>query len=423
MPRESRAPRSRLLVVDNSVFFRDVLAETLRGTVKALAVDSVKNCQEARSLLEQYKDQYLAVVSGLMLPDAEEGEMLDVALSHHIPAIALTSSLDAETRQKVMDKDVIDYFFKDQDGLQDVVNLVSRLLRNEHHKILVVDDSPTYCTYLKVLLQRQHYQVITAFTGEEAVDLLARDNDISMILLDYQLPGMSGYDVIRRIRKQFSSAQLPVIGVSGQMDQQIPAQILKCGANDFMYKGFTVEEFYSRINNMMDLLISVRELQDAAYKDFLTGLHNRQYFYPHANALIKEVDQKGLTMGLAMMDIDFFKKVNDTYGHNAGDEVLRVIANALQEHIRSDDLLIRLGGEEFCVVFTDMPENMMVQRLEVVRKSVEATIIEWEDKTLNVTISMGLKVREGEVLDDLLDAADKALYIAKESGRNQLVVA
>ena len=94
-------------------------------------------------------------------------------------------------------------------------------------KILVVDDSPTYCTYLKVLLQRQHYQVITAFTGEEAVDLLSRDNDISMILLDYQLPGMSGYDVIRRIRKQFSSAQLPVIGVSGQMDQQIPAQILK----------------------------------------------------------------------------------------------------------------------------------------------------------------------------------------------------
>jgi diguanylate cyclase (GGDEF)-like protein len=423
MPLESRAPRSRLLVVDNSVFFRDVLAETLRGKIKPLAVDSVKSCQEAQNLLEQYKDQYLAVVSGLMLPDAEEGEMLDVALRHHIPAIALTSSLDAETRQKVMDKDVIDYFFKDQDGLQDVVNLVSRLLRNEHHKILVVDDSPTYCTYLKVLLQRQHYQVITAFTGEEAVDLLSRDNDISMILLDYQLPGMSGYDVIRRIRKQFSSAQLPVIGVSGQMDQQIPAQILKCGANDFMYKGFTVEEFYSRINNMMDLLISVRELQDAAYKDFLTGLHNRQYFYPHANTLIKEVDQKGLTMGLAMMDIDFFKKVNDTYGHNAGDEVLRVIANVLQEHIRSDDLLIRLGGEEFCVVFTDMPEDMMVQRLETVRKSVEATMIEWEGKTLKVTISMGLKVREGEVLESLLDAADKALYIAKDSGRNQLVVA
>lgn len=423
MPLESRAPRSRLLVVDNSVFFRDVLAETLRGKIKPLAVDSVKSCQEAQNLLEQYKDQYLAVVSGLMLPDAEEGEMLDVALRHHIPAIALTSSLDAETRQKVMDKDVIDYFFKDQDGLQDVVNLVSRLLRNEHHKILVVDDSPTYCTYLKVLLQRQHYQVITAFTGEEAVDLLSRDNDISMILLDYQLPGMSGYDVIRRIRKQFSSAQLPVIGVSGQMDQQIPAQILKCGANDFMYKGFTVEEFYSRINNMMDLLISVRELQDAAYKDFLTGLHNRQYFYPHANTLIKEVDQKGLTMGLAMMDIDFFKKVNDTYGHNAGDEVLRVIANVLQEHIRSDDLLIRLGGEEFCVVFTDMPEDMMVQRLETVRKFVEATMIEWEGKTLKVTISMGLKVREGEVLESLLDAADKALYIAKDSGRNQLVVA
>jgi len=421
MPRQNRAPRSRILVVDNSMFFRDVLAETLRTQVKALAVDSVKSRQEACQLLQEHKGHYLAVISGLMLEDAAEGEMLSVALKEEVPTIALTSSLDAETRQKVMDKDVIDYFFKDQDGLQDVVNLVTRLLRNEQHKILVVDDSPTYCTYLKVLLQRQHYQVISAFTGEEAVDMLSRSNDISMVLLDYQLPGMSGYDVIRRIRKQFTSAQLPVIGVSGQMDQQIPAQILKCGANDFMYKGFTVEEFYSRINNMMDLLISVRELQDAAYKDFLTGLHNRQYFYPHANTLIKQSDEEHISIGLAMMDIDHFKKVNDTYGHNGGDEALKVVADKLKEHIRSEDLLARLGGEEFCVIFSDMTPDQMQQRLETIRQSIENTGIPLPEQNISVTISMGLCIRQSEDLEALMEKADQALYQAKANGRNQLI--
>lgn len=423
MSSQRREPRSRLLVVDNSIFFRDVLAETLRSKINQLAIDSVKSCQEAQQLLQTYPGQYLAVVSGLILADAEEGEMLDIALENHVPAIALTSALDAETRQKVMDKDVIDYFFKDQDGLQDVVDLVSRLLRNESHKVLVVDDSPTYCTYLKVLLQRQHYQVATAFSGEEAVDILSRANDISMVLLDYQLPGMSGYDVIRRIRKQFTSAQLPVIGVSGQMDQQIPAQILKCGANDFMYKGFTVEEFYSRINNIMDLLVSVRELQDAAYKDFLTGLHNRQYFYPHANSLLNKADKRNTNIGLAMMDIDHFKKVNDTYGHNGGDEVLKRVAELMQRKLRSEDLLARLGGEEFCIIFSDMPEDLMTQRLEEVREAIEQTEIELPEHTLSVTISMGLKVREQEDLEGLMEIADQALYQAKEGGRNQLVVA
>lgn len=422
MPEQSRPPRSRILVVDNSVFFRDVLTETLQTQVRELAVDSVKSCQEACALLEQHKGHYLAIISGLVLEDAPEGEMLNIALKAQIPSIALTSSLDADTRQKVMDKDVIDYFFKDQDGLQDVVNLVARLLRNEQHKILVVDDSPTYCTYLKVLLQRQHYRVITAFTGEEAVDMLSRDNDISMVLLDYQLPGMSGYDVIRRIRKQFTSAQLPVIGVSGQMDQQIPAQILKCGANDFMYKGFTVEEFYSRINNMMDLLISVRELQDAAYKDFLTGLHNRQFFYPHANNLLDSAGSEPFSIGLAMMDIDHFKSVNDTYGHNAGDEVLKVIAGILQTSIRKDDLLARLGGEEFCVVFSGMSSTQMQQRLEKLRESIADTPITLPDHKLSITISIGLCIRQSEDLESLMEKADKALYRAKSSGRNKLII-
>lgn len=261
MPTLSSTVRAKLLVVDNSVFFRDVLADTLRKEIAQLSVDSVRSCREAAQLLNDTPDQYLAIISGLVLEDAPQGEMLDIALESNVPAIALTSALDEETRHKVMSKDVVDYFFKDPDGLHAVVSLVKRLLCNKQHQVLVVDDSPTYCTYLRVLLSRHHYSVITVNTGEEALEIINSRNDLSIVLLDYQLPKMSGFEVIRQIRKSYSAMQLPVMGISGHMDQQIPAQILKCGANDFMYKGFTVEEFYCRINNMLDFNLCQNELQ------------------------------------------------------------------------------------------------------------------------------------------------------------------
>lgn len=414
--------KHRLLIVDNSIFFRDVLAQTLIAQLKGLQVDSVKTCAEAEALMSQYGSEYMVVVSGLVLEDAPTGFMLDLATQYKIPAIALTSSLDSETRQAVMDRDVIDYFFKDQDGLVDVISLVKRLMTNGQHKVLVVDDSTTYCAYLKVLLQRQHYQVVVATTGEQAVDVLCNGHDISMVLLDYQLPGMSGYDVIRRIRKQYNSTELPIIGISGQIDQQIPAQILKCGANDFMYKGFTVEEFYSRISNMMDLLLSVRALKEAAYKDFLTGMPNRQFFYPAADDLITQSETKGTILGLVMMDIDFFKKVNDTHGHSAGDEVLKAVADCIREEVQSDTLMARLGGEEFCLLSQGVSEAELLQRMERLRLLIEEAEVVLPEQTIKVTLSMGVRMRGHESLEDLMEQADQALYAAKDNGRNRIEI-
>ncbi|WP_417596256.1 hypothetical protein [Oceanospirillum sp.] len=158
--------RHRLLIADNSIFFRDALAQTLMSQVQGLQVDSVKNCAGGKQLLAQNQGEYMAVISGLVLEDAAAGAMLDLAAEYKIPAIALTSSLDRETRQLVMDRDVIDYFFKDQDGLEGIISLIRRLISNRKHKVLVVDDAPTYCAYLSALLERQQYQVVVAHTGD-----------------------------------------------------------------------------------------------------------------------------------------------------------------------------------------------------------------------------------------------------------------
>lgn len=415
--------KNRLLIADNSIFFRDVLAQALTSQIKGIQVESVRTCKEASQRISEGAEDYMLVISGLILEDAAPGAVLDLAARYKVPAIALTGSLDSETRQSVIDRDVIDYFFKDQDGLEDVISLVTRLISNRKHKVLVVDDSATYCAYLKLLLQRQHYQVVLATTGEQAVDILASRDDISMVMMDYQLPGMSGYDVIRRIRKQYSSTELPIIGISGQIDQQIPAQILKCGANDFMYKGFTVEEFYRRVNNMMDLLLSVRQLKDAAYKDFLTGLPNRQYFYPMADSLIEKSTNKPIVLGLVMMDVDFFKRVNDTYGHSVGDEVLKVVASCIRSENQSDTLVARLGGEEFCLLAQGVSETDLLARMERLRVLIEGAEVVLPEQTLKVTISMGVCMHnQSQNLEDLMEKADQALYLAKENGRNQVAL-
>ena len=288
---------------------------------------------------------------------------------------------------------------------------------------MIVDDTPSYCKYLQTLLERQNYQVVTAFSGEKALEIINSQKNISMVLLDYLLPNMTGYDVIRHIRKQFTSSELPIIGISGQVDQKIPALILKSGANDFIYKGFTVEEFYSRVSNVMDLLMRIQDLTNAAHKDFLTGLYNRKYFYTQANTLVSYSDDNKQKIALAMIDIDFFKKVNDLFGHQIGDDILQKVADCLQEHIRSDDILARLGGEEFCVIFSDMADDLIIERLENLRRSVEMISMESADSIVKVTISIGLKIRKSESLHDLMAAADIALYQAKESGRNRLVLA
>lgn len=421
MQRRTSDSRSRVLIVDNSPAFCNFLAETLAKQSNQLIVDQVQDAQGALKLLQEHSDQYIALVSGLVVEGAQEGEVLSFALEHQIPAIALTGSIDIDIRKKLIKQGVVDYFFKDSDGIHDTVRLIIRLIRNKTFTILIVDDSPSYCHYIQALLERQNYRVVQAESGEQTLAMLDRGHDIALVLLDYCLPGIGGYETIRRIRKRFNSAELPVIGISGELDQEIPAQIIKCGANDFFYKGFTIEEFHSRINNSIDLLESIRRLEQAAFKDFLTGLYNRQYFYTTANKYLDASDQE-INISLGMIDVDFFKTVNDSFGHVAGDEVLKVIAQCLQRNMRTSDLLCRLGGEEFCLMFSGPSQKEAIQRLEQIRQMVADKFISVNDEIISVTISIGVVFRNTEDLDALINHADQALYQAKQAGRNQLMV-
>jgi diguanylate cyclase (GGDEF)-like protein len=231
-------------------------------------------------------------------------------------------------------------------------------------------------------------------------------------------------ELIHKIRETRPKEELAIIGISGAGDHVMSANFLKSGANDFMVKDTIIpEEFYCRVNQCIENNENIHAIREAAIKDFLTGLYNRRYFFEAGQQLFAAAKRQGSAIACAMVDIDFFKKVNDQYGHEAGDLALKQVAAILSRRIRSSDLAARLGGEEFCILALNMNSDDVIPIFDLLRKAVEESPVDiGGGKEIKVTISMGVCQTRLPSLEEMLAAADAKLYEAKESGRNRVVV-
>jgi diguanylate cyclase (GGDEF)-like protein len=284
-----------------------------------------------------------------------------------------------------------------------------------------VDDSRLYRTSIAELLYVQKYRVITAKNGPEAIKTLNKYPEIKLIIADYNMPEMDGCQLCRNIRTNFSRETLAIIGISSESDKSIGARFIKSGANDFIVKqSFLVEEFYSRVNHCIESIDLYRQIKEAAIKDFLTGLYNRRYFFDNGEALFASFRCGQISLACAMIDIDFFKKVNDTYGHDVGDLVIKQVATLLQERMRATDIVARFGGEEFCILAVNMGLDEVAKIFDDIRQHIEKTTVSVGDrqKQLHVTVSIGVCTEKTESLRQMIERADDFLYMAKESGRN-----
>jgi diguanylate cyclase (GGDEF)-like protein len=385
-----------------------------------LEVHTASSFSEAKSILNKENIEYLVCLVGLYLPDAPDGEIVDYMLSRGMPTIVFTAEVSAEIRDKIWSKNVIDYVLKDSGRSIDyVVNLIKRIHNNTRIKILVVDDSRAAREKIMDMLAVQKFQVVSASNGEEALGILSGDPGIRMIITDFNMPGMDGLELLKKVRGKYSREEIAVIGMSG--DNLLSAKFIKMGANDFLSKNFFVEEFYCRINQNIELLEHIEEIRDASNRDFLTGLYNRRYFYEVGNKLFENAKRKNLTITVAMLDIDFFKKVNDAYGHDAGDIVLKTIAQILKTRFRASDIVARFGGEEFCIMATNMRDDSIKEVFENLRKTVQESEIAMEGTRIRVTTSIGICTKLSDSLENMVKIADSLLYKAKESGRNRVI--
>ena len=427
------------IVIDRPV----LIVEDSRSLAKTIAtllterwgcdVHIAESLNEARKLLEKHGWDYISAVCNVSLPDAPAGEILDVLKELAIPTIAIADVLDDTLREMIVKKGVADYVLKEGGvNYEYIVQLIGRIYKNLSIKALILSDSLSARTILEHMLNTQCLRTLVAADGKTALKLLNQHPDIQLVIVDYpkpepmivdypvlELPGMDGFAFTQQARKLLGKDRLAIIGISASPDEGTAARFLKYGANDFISKPFSYEELSCRIAQNLEMLEQIETIREVANRDFLTGLHNRRFFFERGHELYHDASQDAVPLAIAMIDIDHFKTLNDIHGHDVGDSVLKHFSGLLSQSF-GKELLARLGGEEFAVLMCGEGVADARVRCEAFVRMVASTPAMHEGKAIPFTVSMGLNSRLGTNLNEMLKVADDRLYQAKDAGRNRV---
>ena len=292
--------------------------------------------------------------------------------------------------------------------------------------ILLVEDNRKDLNILNIYLENQPYRLMTVQNGKEAVSK-CQNQKVDLIVLDLILPGLDGFDVCRTLKKNESTRNIQILMVSSKTDLESKLKGIELGADEFLIKPVNREELIVRIRSLiqkktyMDHLINrFEEALQAAITDKLTGLYNHSYLKHFMEHEVSRCDRQKHPMAFIMIDIDDFKQYNDTYGHPAGDDLLRHFGGVIKNTVREVDFAARYGGEEFAVVLPytgHRNARKAAERiLENIRKKSSPDIL------VNKTASMGFACYpdDGHTVADIIQRADEALYLAKHNGKNRV---
>lgn len=364
----------------------------------------------------------LALVD-LTLPDAPDGEIVDLCEKFKIPTIVFTSRFDPKTRSKMLAKGVIDYVLKDSPGsLNYVADLIRKLAQNPKIGILVLDDSAVEREAISNIVSKHLYKVYQAGSTDEALQTLKDNQDIKLVLADYFMPDKDGFAFLKAVRRVHDPEKVGVIGMSSFANSDNRVRFLKYGAGDFVDKNCSPEELLLRVSQNLDYIYRIEELNVMAMQDALTGLYNRRFLLNETSKSVKKWQaSEGCKHWLALMDLDSFKGINDTLGHDFGDAVLTSFAQHLKKMAKGNDLVSRLGGDEFCVVFCNRTEQDVVECLQNLLDSIQSSPVRHDGEEHLMKTSIGLAELEPGRFGDALKTADHRLYAAKRTGRGQLV--
>lgn len=257
---------TRILLAEDSNVFTQMIGAKLKELL-GLTVEVCRNFEELQECYEHSQDKVTLAISNINLPGAENGEALEYLIDLSIPTIVFTSTFHEDTREKLITKDIVDYILKDNVFAVDMLTeSVCRFLTNHRHHVLIVDDSPTARALLSSRLKRYNFRVSLAESGAKALDILRNNPDIGLVVTDYNMPDIDGFELTRRIRTMRGSHELRIIGVSSSTNRLLSARFLKAGGNDFMLRPFIEEEFYCRVNQNLDTLVQIKSARQGGRK-------------------------------------------------------------------------------------------------------------------------------------------------------------
>lgn len=533
----------KILIIDNSQLIINVLQD-LFALKNQYRVYIAKSLNEVEKMI--LSNEFFLAISNQVLPDTSNGELLYTLKSANLPTIILSSKIDDKTIAECHKFQVIDYFLKDSiSGLKQVVHLAELLLFMKGRKVLLIEDSSVFANQLKVFLEALFLRVVVVDNGKTAFEYLENNNDISLMITDYDLPKPNGLQLIQRVKKIKNLSELPIIMISSDSSKNLKIKSYKYGLSDFLQKPILFEELKSKIINIYSNLEKIKRIKNynkmfndhviasvtnhrgiirwvskafcdisgyskeeliganhnivrhpdmpsSIYKelwstiqsgktwkgeiknirkdgthywvsstvdpefnsdgeiiayhsvrqditdkkriyelsitDGLTGLYNRRFFNNIAYEQLRHSSRVDSIFTFCILDVDNFKKYNDTYGHQKGDDVLISISKSLKNIFkRSDDCIFRLGGEEFGLILHTKSLNDVKIMIDKARCDIESLSIEHilNSPYNKCTCSFGLvsitsKKDLDFTIDNLYKLADDKLYESKQNGRNRI---
>lgn len=439
-------PDKTILVVDDSSTIRKIIQRELSKV--DYEVMPAKNGQEALNMLNWMDPLPDLITLDIDMPqmngfevcsrirESEESDDKRKQDIGKIPIIFVSANDTLENREKGYELGVIDFIgkpFSPGRMIEAIENVLNSQEQFTNMNALIVEDSPFIRRVIDNILKRHGVQNFLVSNGEDALEVIKEQNfDLDIIITDYIMPGMSGEELCRTLRSLDKLEQVPIFFISSIANKEEVLGFFKAGASDYLPKPFIEEEFSARVVTHLRNRKYIKELEQLNYKlkynsehDELTSLYNRRFFQRKLSSCFSQYKQSKGELSCMLIDLDYFKQVNDNYGHMFGDLVLTQFAEILTKHERSLDTSARFGGEEFVILLEDTDLEECLEIAQKLHKNAEGHIYKDGDVELQVTASIGissLKSHQPTNSDKLISMADEALYQAKENGRNQVAI-
>ncbi len=282
--------------------------------------------------------------------------------------------------------------------------------------ILIVDDNPSNIDFLLGLLTE--YDISAAVDGERALDQIAQEIP-DLILLDVSMPGMDGYEVCSIVKSNPKTKDIPILFLSANTDAESIVKGFDVGGVDYITKPYRPREVLARVETHLKLKYLIDELERLAYEDPMTGIANRRRFFEKANRLYDKAKLEHYPLYLFVVDIDKFKNINDTFGHDMGDEVIRIFVEMVKKELHADDCFARFGGDEFVIMMRRINKEEALDTVKRIKKNISK-----KHKPLGVSVDFSVSIGMAEVdksdenIDILIKRADIGLYREKQSKRS-----
>lgn len=408
-----------VLLVEGSRMFSTAIRFRLESEL-GVQVTHCADMASLRSVLDGEAANFALAVVDITLPGAADCEALDHLLRCDIPPIVFTGSFGEEMRRRVLARDVLALIVKDSAaGIQQIVSTVDRTLAGNRAGILVLEAAPAENSLVS-LLRRRRFTALAACDGAGVLELLDTQRDIDVVVIDLDHADGDGLLLLSEIRRRHSDIGVRVVGLCGR-DDDTALRFLRTGGDECIRMPCCPEELACRLLRLASTQKRFQALNLLASRDYLTEVYNRRYFFVAGKRLVDQAVRRGAQAAIALVDIDHFKRLNDTYGHEVGDCVLKAVSRQLRARLGDRHLLARLGGEEFGILFSGLDLAASVATCDALRAELAAAPIEADGEPVTITVSMGIAAIEGqEAFDNHVNAADQYLYMAKHAGRNQV---